>query len=64
MIYTLKGTIIQKELRFVILEVGSIGFKVNVTLATSESLPQEGEQVKLFCFLNVREDGLDLYGFA
>jgi len=63
MIYTLQGKIVDKQSRYIILEVGDIGFKVLTTLATTDILPPVGERVKLFCFMQVREDGIDLYGF-
>jgi len=63
MIYTLQGKVVEKQLKFIILEVGEIGFKVMTTLATVDTLPQAGGRVKLFCSMHVKEDGIDLYGF-
>ena len=35
-----------------------------LTTSTQRTMPQIGEQVKLFTHLNVREDAMDLFGFA
>ncbi|MBI3337015.1 MAG: Holliday junction branch migration protein RuvA [Candidatus Staskawiczbacteria bacterium] len=71
MISYLDGKIILKRDKFIILEVNNIGYKVFVSRATLLKLPEIGENlnvsaplsVKLFCFQNVKEEALDLYGF-
>ena len=64
MIYSLKGILKQTEPNFVVLEVGGVGFGVKTTLTTIASLPAIGEEVFLYTYLNVREDALELFGFA
>ena len=49
---------------FAVVECGGVGFKCLTTLSTQRTMPQIGEQVKLFTHLNVREDAMDLFGFA
>jgi len=63
MISYLSGKIILKKDKFVILEVNNIGYKVFVSRATLLKLPEIAENLKLFCFQNVKEEALDLYGF-
>jgi Holliday junction DNA helicase RuvA len=63
MISYLNGTILLKKDKFVVLEVGDIGYKVFVSAKTLLKLPDVGSNVKLCCFQNVKEDALDLYGF-
>lgn len=46
-----------------IVEVAGIGYQVFVSAKTGLKLPEMGKEVKLFCFQNVKEDALDLYGF-
>ena len=41
-----------------------MGFGVKTTLNTTSKLGREGEQGFLYTHLNVREDALELYGFA
>lgn len=64
MFYSVKGTLIHTEPGLAVVECGGVGFKCFTTLNTLRSLPKQGEQVTLFTHLNVREDALDLFGFA
>jgi Holliday junction DNA helicase RuvA len=63
MIASLFGKIILKKDKFIILEVNNIGYKVFLSRQTLLKLPEIGESLKVFCFQNVKEDALDLYGF-
>lgn len=63
MISYLDGKIILKKDKFVIVEIGGIGYKVFLSRQSLLKLPENGDNVKLFCFQNVKEDALDLYGF-
>lgn len=63
MIYSLFGKLFIKKSNFVVLEANGIGFKVFVSSRTSRKLPKVGSKAKLFCYTNVRQDGLELYGF-
>jgi|SRR3989344_2961255 len=63
MISYLKGTIILKKDKFVILEANGVGYKVFLSRNSLSKLPENAESVKLFCFHNVKEDASDLYGF-
>lgn len=63
MISCLNGKILLKRDRFIILEVNNIGYKVFLSKQSLLKLPEAGENVKLFCFHNVKEDASDLYGF-
>lgn len=64
MIASLAGTLQQKSLGGVVVEVGGVGYQVMVSSQTIADLPQEGEQVRLLCHTHVREDALQLFGFA
>ena len=63
MISYLSGKIIIKKDKFIITEVNNIGYKVFLSRKTLLNLPEAGENVKLFCFHNIKEDASDLYGF-
>jgi Holliday junction DNA helicase RuvA len=45
-----------------VIDVGGVGYRVEIPLSTYEKLPREGV-VKLFTFLRVSDDDLRLYGF-
>ena len=63
MISFLDGKIILKREKFVILEVAGVGYKVFLSRQTLLTLPEIGENLKVFIFQNVKEEALDLYGF-
>lgn len=48
----------------VVVDVGGVGFSVHVSLSTLGALPAVGQPVRLYTYLQVREDALTLYGFA
>ncbi|MDD2524316.1 MAG: Holliday junction ATP-dependent DNA helicase RuvA [Endomicrobiaceae bacterium] len=48
MIDYFNGTLSSKTQNSVIIEVSGIGYNVNVTIATSEKLPREGQELKLY----------------
>lgn len=64
MIYSLTGTLKLKSTAFAVVECGGVGFKCLTSLSTLRKLPEPGREVTLFTHLNVREDALDLFGFA
>lgn len=47
-----------------VVEVGGVGLLIRCSATTSRSLPGTGHEVSLSTYLVVREDALDLYGFA
>ena len=63
MISLLDGVVFEKAADSVILMVGGVGFHVAVPVSTLEKIPDKGDQVQLFTYLQVREDLLQLYGF-
>ncbi len=64
MIATLNGKLIIKELNYVVVECGGVGLKCFVTQNTHATIGNIGDTVFLYTYLAVREDALDLYGFA
>ena len=64
MIGFLEGTVLHIEGRFALIMVGGVGYKVFVTTETQSALKKQKEKpAKLWTYLAVREDALDLYGF-
>jgi Holliday junction DNA helicase RuvA len=49
---------------YVVLDVGGIGYHINVPAPVLSELSNRKESVKLHTYLNVREDALTLYGFT
>jgi Holliday junction DNA helicase RuvA len=62
MISYLKGRIILKKEKFVILETNGVGYKVFLSQKSLNSIEEE-KNLEIFCYLNVKENALELYGF-
>lgn len=64
MIHSLTGKVIEKSLDEVVISCGGVGFLVAVPQTAQSSIAPIGEETTLYTYLNVKEDALDLYGFA
>ena len=63
MIAFMKGRLADVQAGCVVLDVGGIGYRVQVPLSLLNRLPGKGGEVLLHTHLVVREDGFSLYGF-
>lgn len=63
MIAFLRGTLLEKGLQRVIVDVGGVGYQAHVSLQTLADLPAPGQPVELRCHTHVREDALQIFGF-
>lgn len=63
MIGSIKGKIILKTDKFLIVETGGVGYKISVSPDTLSKLKKTNEEIFLWIHTHVREDTLDLYGF-
>ncbi len=64
MISQLRGKILSLSPTQVVLDVNSVGYLLNISLSTYDQLQHADEDVVLLTHLHVREDLLQLYGFA
>jgi Holliday junction DNA helicase RuvA len=64
MIVFLRGKLMESLPTQVVIEVNGIGYEVLIPLRTFEKLPLPPSEVKLLTYLQVKEDGHILYGFA
>ena len=65
MFYYLSGELALRDINTCVIDCGGVGYKLTVSLITSESLSSKlGQKVKLFTYLAVREDGVELFGFG
>lgn len=64
MVDYIKGKIIKKSLTSVVVEIGGFGIKVNIPISTSELIGNDGDNVKLLTFVSIKNEELNLYGFA
>lgn len=63
MISYINGTLAFKGQDCVIVETGGIGFRIMASANTIAQLPAISSKVKLFTYMNVKEDELSLFGF-
>ncbi len=63
MIASLRGKLISKRPESLIVDVGGVGYSVQVPLTLLSSLPDENRDIFLHIHTHVREDAIQLYGF-
>lgn len=64
MIAHLRGRLLSKEANRLVIDVGGVGYEVQVPLTVYYRLGDEGSEVSLQIYTHVREDALSLYGFS
>ena len=63
MLYSVRGKLIHMTSNCAVVECGGVGFNCQTTINTLKTL-RIGSEVTLFTYLNVREDAMELFGFA
>jgi Holliday junction DNA helicase RuvA len=63
MIAHIRGVLVLAGDRWVVIDVGGIGYQVYVTQPALQALAHTTEPVKLFTYMAVREDAITLFGF-
>lgn len=64
MISYIKGKLEAKNIDSVIIEVGGIGYKINMSTNSMDRLGETGAEVKVYTYMRVREDDISLFGFC
>ena len=69
MFYYLSGKLTLLKNDLAVIDVGGVGYKLTISGTTYEAMPanrsvKDPPIIKLFTYLAVREDGLELFGFA
>ncbi|MEW6025600.1 MAG: Holliday junction branch migration protein RuvA [Pseudomonadota bacterium] len=64
MIGRITGTLAAKQPPQVLVDVGGVGYEIDVPMSTFYNLPAVGEKVSLLTHLAIREDAHLLYGFG
>lgn len=65
MFYYLNGNLEYRESNLCVIDCNGVGYKLTVSLNTSDSLVNKmNQKVKLYTYLAVREDGIELFGFG
>ena len=63
MFYYVSGTVAHTAPYLAVIDCGGVGYACRTTNHTLSRLKQ-GEKARLYTYLNVREDAMELYGFA
>lgn len=65
MFYHIAGKFVHKEESFAVIDCGGVGYRLTISMNTAEALGYaDGERtVKLYTYLQVREDDIELFGF-
>lgn len=60
----IKGLITEHSENFIVVENNGIGYELSVSTNSIGEFMQQNGDVKVYCYLSVREDGVSLYGFS
>lgn len=64
MIGRLRGTLLEKQPPWMVVEVAGVGYELEASMTTLVAMPGTGEPVSLYTHLTIRDDAHLLYGFA
>ena len=69
MFYYIEGKLAHLDYSFAVVDANGIGYKLTITQTTYEAMPphlsvSEAPIVRLYTYMAVREDGIELFGFA
>jgi holliday junction DNA helicase RuvA len=64
MIGFIHGKLAHRDPAFIIIDAGGVGYEIKISLQTFATLPKLGDVVRVFTYLQIREDAHILYGFA
>jgi Holliday junction DNA helicase RuvA len=59
-----RGEVISRQPGEVVIEAGGVGYRLAVSASTLAKVPDPGHEGRLFCHLVMRDDAINLYGFA
>ena len=63
MISHIDGILAEKNADSVVVDCGGVGFELSVSSSTLAGCPAAGKPIKLYSYLAVREDAMELFGF-
>ena len=63
MFYYIKGTLVYTDLSSAVIDTGGVAYKMTVSTSTLQQISCLKNDVKLYTYMAVREDAVDLFGF-
>ena len=69
MFYYIKGKLAHLDPAYAVVDAGGVGYKLTISASTHSQMPphrsvSEAPEVTLYSYMAVREDGIELFGFA
>ena len=64
MIASVRGEVLTRRPDHVVVESGGVGYRLSVSAETLKAVPASGRETVLHAHLTVRDDSMQLYGFA
>jgi holliday junction DNA helicase RuvA len=64
MIALVRGEVVSRLAGEVVIEAGGVGYRLAVSAGTLEAVPAAGKEARLFAHLVMRDDAIQLFGFA
>ncbi|MDL2253567.1 Holliday junction branch migration protein RuvA [Ruminococcaceae bacterium OttesenSCG-928-I18] len=64
MIYSLRGTLLEKTVSEAVIECGGVGYLASISATAAGALPAVGSEATLYTCLHVSENDMGLFGFA
>ena len=63
MIAYVKGELVQKQIGYVVIDVGGLGYKIFMSEPSIDEIGNIGDEVKVHTYYKVSEDDISLFGF-
>lgn len=63
MLAYIKGSLEIKNNDYIVIDVGGLGYKVNMSKKALESVGNIGDKIKVYTYYRVREDDISIFGF-
>ena len=59
----IKGILETKNNDYIVIDVNGIGYKIYMPQTAIDNLPELEEKIKVYTYMQVREDDISLFGF-
>jgi Holliday junction DNA helicase RuvA len=59
-----RGEVVSRLAGEVVIEAGGVGYRLAVSAETLDTIPEAGKEARLFSHLVMRDDAIQLFGFA
>ena len=60
----IEGQVCDKSANEIVLLAGGVGYRIACSMTTLQSVPAVGETMRCYTILSVRDDAMELFGFA